>query len=145
MAEADDWRLTGQEKYLLGVELVRKSYRARSASWEHDHCSFCWAKFMDPNFSAEHRAAIASDPEVLIEGYTTTGTAPHGCRLLLDLPRRVSMISLSGSTARRGQPAVNRRVGRQAPDSAGMTKPRHNPLRQPHGTGALKNGRRLAQ
>jgi hypothetical protein len=78
MAEADDWRLTGQDKCLLGVELVRKSYRARSASWEHDHCSFCWAKFMDPNFSAEQRAAIASDPEVLIEGYTTTGAHPMG-------------------------------------------------------------------
>jgi hypothetical protein len=79
MADADDdWRLTGQEKYLLGVELVRKPYRARSASSEHDHCSFCWAKFMDPILSAEHRPAIADDPEMLTEGYATTETHAMG-------------------------------------------------------------------
>ena len=77
-AADDDWRLTAQEKYLLEVELLRKPYRARGASWEHDHCSFCWATFMDPNFSDEHREAIANDPEVLIEGYATTATHPMG-------------------------------------------------------------------
>jgi hypothetical protein len=33
---------------------------------------------MDPNFSDEHRAAIADDPEVLTEGYATTGSHPMG-------------------------------------------------------------------
>ena len=61
-AADDDWRLTAQEKYLLEVELRRKPYRARGASWEHDHCSFCGATFMDPNFSDEHQEAIANDP-----------------------------------------------------------------------------------
>jgi hypothetical protein len=79
MVEGDaDWRLMGQEAYLLGVELVRKPYRAPSDTWEHDHCSFCWAKFMDPAHSAEHAAAVAEDPDLLIEGYTTTDTHPMG-------------------------------------------------------------------
>jgi hypothetical protein len=47
----DDWRLRGQERYLRGAVLVWKRYRARSESWDHDHCSFCWATFMDPDLS----------------------------------------------------------------------------------------------
>jgi hypothetical protein len=73
-----DWRLTGQEEYLFGAELARKPYKARSAAWEHDHCEFCWAKFIDPTFSAEHRAMVERDPEVLTEGYTTTDAHPKG-------------------------------------------------------------------
>jgi hypothetical protein len=29
---------------------------------------------MDPNLSAEHRAAIANDPEIVTEGYATTNS-----------------------------------------------------------------------
>ena len=53
-----DWRLQGQEKYLAGVVLVRKRYRKRSETWEHDHCAFCWRTFSES----------AGD---LNEGYTT--------------------------------------------------------------------------
>lgn len=42
---SDDWRLQGQEKYLKGVVLQRKTYSPRCAEWEHDHCEFCGAKF----------------------------------------------------------------------------------------------------
>ena len=73
-----DWRLTGQERYLSGAVWVRKRYRAPSERWEHDHCAFCWAKFMDPDFSPEHRKFIEQQPDVLSEGYATTAEHPHG-------------------------------------------------------------------
>ena len=58
--------------------LVRKQYQARSETWEHEHCEFCGAKFMDPDFSEEHRKFIDENPEVLREGYTTTDSHPRG-------------------------------------------------------------------
>jgi hypothetical protein len=73
-----DWRLTGQEGYLKGATLVRKPYRVYSEKWEHDHCAFCWAKFMDPDYSDAHRKAIENDSELLTEGYATTAEHPHG-------------------------------------------------------------------
>jgi hypothetical protein len=74
----DDWRLTGQEAYLQGALFVRKPYRAYSEKWEHDHCAFCWAKFMDPTFSAEHRGQVEAEPEILTEGYATTDEHRQG-------------------------------------------------------------------
>ena len=52
----------GQEHYLTGAMLVRRQYRRpqRNPNWNHDHCEFCWAKFMDEDF-----------PNVLREGYCT--------------------------------------------------------------------------
>jgi hypothetical protein len=60
--DKSDWRLRGQEKYLKGVTLVRRRYRkyAKSPSWDHDHCAFCWAKFMVEDY-----------PNVLHQGYAT--------------------------------------------------------------------------
>lgn len=49
-----------------------KPYRARSETWEHNHCEFCSAKFMDPGFSEAHRLFVQAHPDVLTEGYTTT-------------------------------------------------------------------------
>ena len=62
MAETSDWRLRGQEKYLAGASLAHRSYRpyAANRNWDHDHCAFCWAKFM-----------VQDRPDVLHEGYTT--------------------------------------------------------------------------
>jgi hypothetical protein len=58
----DDWRLNGQERYLSGVTLVRRTYRrySKNAEWDHDHCEFCFAKFM-----------IEDVPDVLHVGYST--------------------------------------------------------------------------
>jgi hypothetical protein len=58
----------GQEEYLKGAVLVRKPYRAYSETWEHDHCEFCFAKFMDPAYSEAHRMFVEQNPDVLIEG-----------------------------------------------------------------------------
>jgi hypothetical protein len=60
MREENDWRLTGQEKYLKGVALWWRPYARYSESWEHDHCEFCWVKFMQEDH-----------PDVLHEGYAT--------------------------------------------------------------------------
>ena len=73
MADENDWRLRGQEDYLHGATLVRKRYRARGEDAEHDHCEFCWTKFMDPSFSSEHARYVEEHPDVLVEGYAVQG------------------------------------------------------------------------
>ena len=62
MTKASDWRLRGQENYLTGVTLVHRPYRRYAANpkWDHDHCAFCWEKFM-----------VDDHPDVLHEGYAT--------------------------------------------------------------------------
>lgn len=78
-AAPDDWRRRSQQHYLpAGTEFVWETYRARSGQDEHEHCEFCWAKFMDPSFSEEHRTYIAAHPDVLIAGFTTTKAHAHG-------------------------------------------------------------------
>jgi hypothetical protein len=69
--EDDDWRLGGQEKYLQGAALKWQPYVAWSDTWDHDHCSFCWAKF---------RPAASAGPGVLTEGYATTDEHTRGAR-----------------------------------------------------------------
>jgi hypothetical protein len=58
--EDDDWRLQGQERYLLGVALHWSRWTRPYERWDHDHCEFCWAKFMEEDY-----------PEVLHYGYAT--------------------------------------------------------------------------
>jgi hypothetical protein len=60
--DQSDWRLLGQEKYLVGVPLQWAKWTVPddNPDWDHDHCDFCWQTFMSSN-----------SPEVLQEGYTT--------------------------------------------------------------------------
>jgi hypothetical protein len=62
MADSTDWRLQGQEEYLRGATLVRRTYREyeKDPRWDHDHCEFCWAKF-----------AAEDAPGVIHTGYAT--------------------------------------------------------------------------
>jgi hypothetical protein len=62
MREENDWRLTNQQSYLHGVALRRRKYSPPNDEWEHDHCAFCWAKFMS-----------GGGPEALREGYADEG------------------------------------------------------------------------
>jgi hypothetical protein len=55
-----DWRLRNQEGYLQGVSLYRREYKPASDQNDHDHCEFCFAKFMQTDA-----------PDVLHEGYCT--------------------------------------------------------------------------
>ncbi len=70
--EQDDWRLTNQQSYLQGAVLAWQRYVAWSDTWEHDHCAFCWAKFMEPD--------AETLPGVLTEGYATTEDHARGAR-----------------------------------------------------------------
>lgn len=47
MVEKNDWRLMGQEDFLMNAKVCRKRYKAPSPRWDHDHCVFCTDKFMD--------------------------------------------------------------------------------------------------
>lgn len=49
----NDWRLQGQEKYLLRRALKWSVWTPYREGWDHDHCSFCWAKISDRPFD-EH-------------------------------------------------------------------------------------------
>jgi hypothetical protein len=49
-----------------GAMFERKKWNAQRADWDHDHCSYCWAKF------GEWDA-----PEIKHEGYTTTDAHGH--------------------------------------------------------------------
>jgi hypothetical protein len=60
MEKEQDWRLTGQERYLKGKTFVKKRYTAPSPGWDHDHCAFCWTKFME-----------SEQPDAIQEGYGT--------------------------------------------------------------------------
>ena len=60
MVAKDDWRLTNQERYLKGVTLYRRQYEPANEENDHDHCEFCFAKFMR-----------AGTPDALHDGYTT--------------------------------------------------------------------------
>jgi len=56
-----DWRLQGREQFLSNAILYWRDWHEKYAGSDHDHCEFCFAKFMD-------REDIT---DVLREGYTT--------------------------------------------------------------------------
>ena len=60
MAEQEDWRRQGQEMYLKGATLSFRKYTKHGENWDHDHCEFCGAKFME-----------TGNDEILTEGYAT--------------------------------------------------------------------------
>lgn len=69
----------GQELDLPpGTVFEWKAYHPYSDTWTHDHCEFCWATFMDPTFSAQHRTHVEENPGHQTEGYATTDEAPRG-------------------------------------------------------------------
>ena len=73
MVERDDWRIQGQEKYLAGSVFKWKSYTKYRDDWDHDHCEFCGAKFMEP-----------SNPDSLHEGYSTEDNYRWVCKTCFD-------------------------------------------------------------
>jgi hypothetical protein len=73
MREPNDWRLTNQEKYLKGATLVWRTYHAPRSDWDHDHCSFCWAKFMEREL-----------PDTLQAGYCTPDEYYWVCKQCFD-------------------------------------------------------------
>jgi len=41
----EDWRLQGQERFLMRAAFARKRYTKHRDDWDHDHCEFCGRKF----------------------------------------------------------------------------------------------------
>ena len=77
----EDWRLMGQERFLAGVTLVWKDYHAPRPDWDHDHCAFCQAKFMDrsdvPDTLPSGYAAQAASPEAQDDYHWVCGDCAH--------------------------------------------------------------------
>lgn len=73
MREPNDWRLTNQERYLKGVTLTWRSYAPASPKNDHDHCEFCWTKFMEKPM-----------PETLQAGYSTPDRERWVCKTCFD-------------------------------------------------------------
>jgi hypothetical protein len=69
MIEKDDWRLRNQADWLAGVAIVCGRFRQTAEDFDHAHCEFCWAKFMDPEYRAIRGYQTPED--VLKEGYHT--------------------------------------------------------------------------
>ncbi len=69
MPDNADWRVGGQERYLTGVTLRWQEYRAPRPDWDHDHCAFCWAKFME-----------GAEPEIQHAGYATVDRTHWVCK-----------------------------------------------------------------
>ena len=55
----DQWRIDNA-RHLKGLRLRFSRYSRRSASWDHDHCAACWAKF-----------AEFDGPDIQHEGFRT--------------------------------------------------------------------------
>ena len=45
----NDWRLTNQNLYLSGKQLMYGKFTAKVNN-DHSHCEFCWKKFYDGDF-----------------------------------------------------------------------------------------------
>ena len=43
---------------LVDAKLKWRAWKMPKPTWDHDHCEFCWAKFMEPG-----------NPDTLPEGY----------------------------------------------------------------------------
>ena len=66
-----DWRWQpGQGSRVTGRTLRHHRYRTFSPTWDHDHCNFCWQKFMDPSDPANKPEWFASG-EIAAVGYGT--------------------------------------------------------------------------
>ena len=47
LEDKPDWRISNQSNYLNGVKLIYCKYEIYNEHWDHDHCSFCWEKFVE--------------------------------------------------------------------------------------------------
>ncbi|MGO9828532.1 MAG: hypothetical protein ACLPJH_00205 [Myxococcaceae bacterium] len=67
------WPLAAQHDHLKALSWTWKSYRKPRPEWDHDHCEFCWAKFMEPGTA-----------ETLGEGYASPDEYHWVCRPCFD-------------------------------------------------------------
>jgi hypothetical protein len=67
MVAVDDWRLLNAKAHLESATFRWKTYGAKNAEWDHDHCAGCSAKFAERNIT-----------DALHEGYAVTSDYKHG-------------------------------------------------------------------
>ena len=63
---SDDWRLMGQDRYLLGARLKWMTWKPSRLDWDHDHCAFCTDEISDAPIDehTKHNAAwVTADDE----------------------------------------------------------------------------------
>ena len=71
---ADDWRRGWHVRNLEGLRLTWKRFQAYSATWEHEHCAFCWKKFLDESYSPAMRDHLQRpESEDIAFGFTNLG------------------------------------------------------------------------
>ena len=46
----DDWRIRNQKTYLTNRIFSKKSFIA-SSKWNHEHCQFCFERFVNGDFA----------------------------------------------------------------------------------------------
>ena len=73
MIEKDDWRLANPQEYLKGLTFSWKKYTRYREGWDHDHCEFCRAKFME-----------TAGKDILTEGYVSTDNYRWICKSCFD-------------------------------------------------------------
>jgi hypothetical protein len=74
---------------------------------------FCFAKFMDPDFSATHARFIEENDDVLVEGYTTTAEHPWGSGALRVCPPCLDDFAAEfGWSIEKGRRATGRHIDR---------------------------------
>ena len=61
----DDWRIMGQEGYLIGKSLQHRQFRRELCYKDFDQCEFCWACF-DGDSAAPMRAYYVPEERVWI-------------------------------------------------------------------------------
>ena len=59
MMDRNDWRLENPSTKFLGALLQRAVFKQHSATWDHEHCAFCWQKIAEQHI-----------PDSVQEGYT---------------------------------------------------------------------------
>jgi hypothetical protein len=67
--ESVSWQ-PGRGKWVEGKTLRHHNYRTYSPTWDHDHCYFCWRRFMDPTDPANEPEWFANG-EIATVGYGT--------------------------------------------------------------------------
>ena len=85
-AESDDWRRSSPGAP-RGTRFRWREYTAPKPGWDHDHCLFCWAKFLP--WSEEDKEWLVADRHTIhFEGYATVEASGSGfdwvCRPCFD-------------------------------------------------------------
>lgn len=76
--EKNDWRLQGQERYMMGMHFKKKRFPLETL--DHRHCEFCWQK-------------IGCGKDAIREGYESTDKKRWVCeKCFIDFKERFNFV-----------------------------------------------------